>query len=156
MAGQGRDRGRLRVREKPAQGYASPSLAAGLTGVLFDSDVVIRLLRGYEDVSAQFRELRREGVPVYSTAIAWAEVFAGLRRGEERVARTFFELCGEVVIDARSGRLAGEYLARYARSHALGIADALVAASASTSGLHLWTFNRKHYPMKDVRFYDPK
>ncbi len=124
--------------------------------MLFDSDVVIRLLRGYQDVTSHFRELRRGGVPVYSTAVAWAEVFAGLRRGEERAALAFFDLCGEVVLDARSGRVAGEYLAKYARSHSVEIADALVAASATTSGLHLWTLNRKHFPMSDLRFFEPR
>ena len=35
------------------------------------------------------------------------------------------------------------------------IADALVAAAASLSGMRLWTLNRKHYPMEDVRFFEP-
>jgi len=53
------------------------------------------------------------------------------------------------------GRQAGAYLARYARSHGVEIADALIAAAATTAGLHLWTLNRKHYPMEDVRFFEP-
>jgi len=35
------------------------------------------------------------------------------------------------------------------------IADALVAAAATTAGLALWTLNRRHYPMPDIRFYEP-
>ena len=38
--------------------------------------------------------------------------------------------------------------------HGVELADALVAAAATTSGVRLWTLNRKHYPMPDVRFYD--
>ena len=38
--------------------------------------------------------------------------------------------------------------------HGVGIADALVAATASTTGLTLWTLNRRHYPMDDLRFHD--
>jgi len=34
------------------------------------------------------------------------------------------------------------------------IADALIAAAATTSGLRLWTLNRRHYPMKDLEFYE--
>jgi hypothetical protein len=37
----------------------------------------------------------------------------------------------------------------------LEIADALVAAAARTAGLHGWTLNLKHYPMDDVRLYQP-
>jgi predicted nucleic acid-binding protein len=59
------------------------------------------------------------------------------------------------VLDGVAGRKAGSYLARYARSHALEIPDALVAAAATTSGLALWTLNRKPYPMPELRFFEP-
>jgi predicted nucleic acid-binding protein len=60
-----------------------------------------------------------------------------------------------VIIDAETGRRTGGYLLRHARSHGVEIADALVAAAASTTGLYLWTLNRKHYPMEDLRLYAP-
>jgi predicted nucleic acid-binding protein len=93
-------------------------------------------------------------VPTYCSAIAMAETFAGLRPGEEALTEAFFHARGEVVIDAITGRRAGAYLSRYARSHGLEIADALVAAAASSAGLLLWTLNRRHYPMPDVSFYE--
>lgn len=67
-----------------------------------------------------------------------------------------FAARGEVALDARVGRLAGSFLARYARSHRLKLADALVAAAAAASGLLLWTMNRNHYPMPGVAFYEPR
>jgi predicted nucleic acid-binding protein len=99
--------------------------------------------------------METRGIPTYCCAIAWTEVVAGLRPGEETVTEAFFQARGEVVIDAETGRRAGGYLSRYAKSHGVEIADALVAATASTTGLHLWTLNRKHYPMDDLRLYDP-
>jgi hypothetical protein len=98
--------------------------------------------------------LEAGGVPSYCTAVAQAEVYAGVRPGEEPLTQAFFEARGEIVLDGAVGRRAGAYLARYARSHAVELADALVAAAATTSGVRLWTLNRKHYPMTDVRFYD--
>ena len=92
-------------------------------------------------------------MPTFCTPIAWTEIYAGIRAGEEPMTQAFFEARGEVVIDAATGRRAGAYLARYARSHGVELADALVAAAASLAGLHLWTLNRKHYPMPDVRFH---
>ena len=80
---------------------------------------------------------------------------AGLRPGEEVVTESFFHARGEVVIDTETGRRAGGYLSRYAKSHGVEIADALVAAAASTTGLAVWTLNRQHYPMDDLRLYDP-
>ncbi len=98
--------------------------------------------------------LEASGVPTYCTAIAWAEIHAGIRPGEEPITQAFFEARGEIVLDGHVGRRAGAYLARYARSHGVELAEALVAAAATTSGVRLWTLNRKHYPMPDIRFYD--
>ncbi len=144
-----------RVRESPAKDYSAQAGEAALTGVLLDSDVVIELLRGKRKIVDAALQLERSGVATYCTAIAWAEVYAGLRRGEELVTQEFFNARGEVVIDARAGRRAGAYLAAFARSHGVEVADALVAAAAATSGLRLWTLNRRHYPMLDVDFWEP-
>lgn len=156
MARKDRPRQHGRVREAPAPKYASrqsPESPLGVAGVLFDSDVIIEILRGRAAVVEAARALESSGVPTYCSAVAWAEVYAGLRPGEEPLTRAFFEARGEVVLDAAAGRRAGAYLALYGRSHAVEIADAMVAAAAATAGLHLWTLNRKHYPMPDVRFF---
>lgn len=100
------------------------------------------------------QDLEAKGVPTYCTAVSSAEVFAGIRPGEEPIAQAFFGGREEILLDGKIGRQAGSYLARYARSHRLELADALVAAAAVTSGIQLWTLNRKHYPMPDVRFYE--
>ena len=147
-----RPRAHRRVREAASPRYAAGS-SDGVAGVVYDSDVIIEILRGRAGVIAVARSLEASGVPTYCTPIAWAEVYAGIRAGEEPVTQAFFETRGEVVIDATTGRRAGSYLARYARSHGVELAEALVAAAATTAGLHLWTLNRKHYPMPDVRFY---
>jgi predicted nucleic acid-binding protein len=81
-------------------------------------------------------------------------VGAGVRPGEDTATEEFFQARGEVVLDAAVGRRAGAYLSRYARSHGVEIADALIAAAATTAGLSLWTLNRTHYPMHDLRFFD--
>lgn len=98
-------------------------------------------------------ELEAAGVPTYCTAISWAEIYAGLRPGEDALTEAFFNARGEVVLDALTGRRAGQYLARYGKSHGVGLADALVAAAAATGGLRLWTLNRRHYPMEDLEFH---
>ncbi len=155
MAGSRRGRGRPRVREAHAGGYASGE-AGSLTGVILDSDIIIEILRGRSDVIQAAYALEGSAIPTYCTPISLAEVYAGIRPGEEGVTRAFFEARGEVVFDAETGRRAGGYLARYARSHCVEIADALVAAAATTSDLRLWTLNRKHYPMADIQFFDPQ
>lgn len=154
MARSSRSRRHRLVRETTSAGYEAPS-QEGLIGVLYDSDVIIEILRGRARVVEAATVLESGGIPTYCTAVTVAEVYAGVRRGEETLTDAFLAARGEVVLDARIGRRAGEYLARYAKSHGVEIADALIAAAASTSGLQLWTLNRKHYPMSDLGFYDP-
>ncbi len=155
MARSRRGRGHPRVREAHAGGYASHQKGS-LNGVILDSDIIIEILRGRTDVIQAAYALEGSAIPTYCTPISLAEVYAGIRPGEEGVTRAFFEARGEVVLDADTGRHAGSYLARYARSHGVEIADALVAAAATTSDLRLWTLNRNHYPMDDIQFFDPQ
>ena len=126
-----------------------------MIGVLLDSDVVIEVLRGRQAIVRRLAALEADDVPTYCCAVTWAEIFAGLRPGEEVLTEAFLAARGDVVLDAATGRRAGGYLARYARSHGVESADALVAAAASTTGLRLWTLNRRHYPMSDVAFHEP-
>ena len=143
-----------RVREAAAPRYPA-SGEPPLAGVLYDSDVIIEILRGRAAIVVAARALERSGTPTYCSPIAWAEVFAGIRPAEEPPTLAFLAARGDLTLDARVGRLAGSYLARYARSHRLEIADALVAAAAVLGGLRLWTRNRKHYPMPDIGFFEP-
>ena len=144
-----------RVREAATPRYAASTSSSDLTGVVFDSDVIIEILRGRRAVVVAAVALEQSPIPTFCTAISWAEVYAGMRPREESPTRAFLEARGEVVLDGRVGRQAGAYLARYARSHGVEIADALIAAAAVTSGLRLWTLNRKHYPMDDLQFFEP-
>lgn len=152
MARARRSTGHRRVSEAAPARYEAHEPTESLTGVLLDSDVVIDILRGRGEVVERAQKFARDGVPTYCTAVTWAEVFAGVRPGEESATQAFFDARGEVVLDATTGRRAGSYLARYGRSHGVAIADALIAAAASTSGLRLWTRNRRHYPMDDLEF----
>jgi predicted nucleic acid-binding protein len=155
MARPGRHRRQHRVREAAPPRYASASPTPSLTGVLLDSDVIIDVLRGRAETVAELGRLAVTGIPTYTCAVSVAEIFVGVRAGEEARTDAFFEARGDIVIDAATGRRAGTYLARYASSHGLEIADALIAAAAATAGLHLWTRNVRHYPMDDLRLYRP-
>ena len=154
MARSRRGRGRPRVREAHARKYASGQVGS-LTGVILDSDIIIEILRGRADVIQAAYALEASATPTYCTPISVAEVYSGIRPGEEGVTRAFFDARGEVVLDADTGRRAGSYLVRYAKTHGVEIADALIGAAATTSDLRLWTLNQKHYPMDDIQFFEP-
>src|SRR5262249_1012342 len=116
MARSERHRRQQRVRETPATRYPSAP-GAPVAGPLLDSDIVIEIRRGRTNAAAELRAIEAQGILTYCCAIAWTEVVAGLRPGEETITEAFFHARGEVVIDAETGRRAGGYLSRYAKSH---------------------------------------
>jgi predicted nucleic acid-binding protein len=154
MAGPRGSRRHGRVREATAPRYAAEP-DDGVAGVLYDSDVIIEILRGRSSLVDAARRLESSGVPTYCSAVSVAEIHAALRAGEEVVTEAFFGARGEIILDGQVGRVAGSYLARYAGSHGLELGDALIAAAATSAGVRLWTRNRKHYPMPDLRFHEP-
>jgi len=112
---------------------------------LVDTDVLIDYLRGSEH-AAEFLE-GLQGDLLIST-ISVAELFSGARGPEEQVALDHFMLAFEVIsVDERLARQGSIFRQEYHPSHGIGLADALIAASAIDSGAELVTFNRRHYPM---------
>jgi hypothetical protein len=122
--------------------------------ILIDSDIVIEVLRGRDQaILAQWSVLAASPSPILISPITVAEIGAGALAGELPAIARFSAPLTCIDLDQKIGRLAGEYLRRYSKSHSLKIADALIAASAVQNQAALWTRNRKHYPMHDLSFY---
>ncbi len=120
---------------------------------LLDTDVIIEILRSREGVTSQVEELFSDGHSLYYSPISKTEIYQGIRKGEELKTARFFDQLDCLVIDDEIGEKAGSYLKTFRKSHNLELADALIAASANQTKASLFTFNRKHYPMKDIKFY---
>ena len=122
--------------------------------VLVDSDILIEVSRGRNrDVVSKWIELSTSG-PVLYSPVSVAELWAGARRSEYDTISNLFRALTCVSIDEEAGRRAGAYLQQYAKSHGVEIADALIAASAVARVAQLWTRNRRHYPMKELTFFE--
>jgi predicted nucleic acid-binding protein len=122
--------------------------------VLVDSDVIIEVLRARDqDLLVKWASLSGSSSGVLCSPVSVAEIWAGARTHEHEAIRTVFDRLACATIDAATGRKAGDYLRMYQRSHSLGIADALIAASAFMNHAAVWTRNRKHYPMKELSFF---
>jgi predicted nucleic acid-binding protein len=122
--------------------------------VLLDSDVIIEWLRGHQPFVDQIPKLIEQHTELFWSPVSIAEIFAGVRKGEEDAVDKLFLVLDHLVVSAEVGRRAGGYLKSFAKSHGVELGDALIAASASSEGLSLWTLNKKHYPMKDVDFHE--
>jgi predicted nucleic acid-binding protein len=112
---------------------------------LIDTDVWIDYLRGHPQAVAFVKKLPER---VWISAVSVAELYVGVREGAERLALE--QLLSTLnVIDVNSAIAAQGGLLRrdWGKSHGVGLNDALIAASAETMALRLFTLNLKHYPM---------
>jgi predicted nucleic acid-binding protein len=119
------------------------------TQLLIDTDVPIDYLRDYPD-AVRYMESQEEQFLI--SAITAAELYAGVREGEERARLDGFLLAFEIVpLDLRLAIQGGLYRRDYGKSHGVGLADALIAATAAQREVPLVTLNRRHFAMlRDV------
>ena len=99
------------------------------------------------------RDLSGSDAVIAYSPVTMAELWHGARPHEYKALEALFRALTCVPIGPEIGRRAGDYLRQFAKSHAVELGDALIAATASIHQLTLWTHNRKHYPMKDCRFF---
>jgi len=116
--------------------------------LLLDTDILVDYLRGRPQAAA-YLEARSELLLI--SVITVAELYAGVREGEERRRMAQFLSSFEIIpLDAEIAQLGGLYRRDYAASHGLGLADALIAATANLSQARLATLNTRHFPMLEV------
>jgi predicted nucleic acid-binding protein len=84
----------------------------------------------------------------FISVITVAELYAGVRDGAERTQLdVFVSAFGIIPLDRDIAVTGGLYRRDYGRSHGTGLADAPIAATATSRGLTLVTLNKKHFSM---------
>jgi predicted nucleic acid-binding protein len=122
--------------------------------VILDTDVVIEIQRGNDpQIRAKWANLISSGAVLLYSPVVVAETWAGARPHEHPLVQNFFGSLTCLPVDYEIGKLAGELMRKYARSHGLEVPDALIAATAIQYRAALWTRNRKHYPMPQLTLY---
>lgn len=112
--------------------------------MLVDTDVMIWHLRGHHGARRFLQELPR----ILISAVTYLELVQGMRnRRELMVLRRSLKGRGIAVlpVDERICDRTVLYVEEHFLSHALRLADALIAATALEHGLPLATANVKHY-----------
>lgn len=119
--------------------------------IVVDSDVIIWLLRGDIKIVNSFKEtvIDTNG-QVYVTPVQIAEIYTGARMDEIMKIDKFFSSLNIINIDSNIGKLAGEFMKKFRKSHGITLADALIGASTKIHEFKLWTLNIRHYPMLKV------
>jgi predicted nucleic acid-binding protein len=112
--------------------------------VLFDTDILIWVLRGHTDAAAAVQGASPRAVSL----MTYLELVEGSRdRRELTLMRTLLRDHGIAVMPLNEGigRRAASYMEEHALAGGLDAGDAIIATTAAEHGLTLCTANRKHY-----------
>ena len=124
------------------------------TSLLLDTTVLIDALRNRSQRRRFLAGLLGAGHTLATSAINVAEVYGGLRPGEEQATGTF--LAGLQVLDVsstiamRAGNLQSEFRRR---GQTRSLADMLVAATALEHGLQLLTDNARDFRVPGLTLF---
>src|ERR1700730_16447531 len=115
------------------------------TAFLIDTDVLIDYLRD-ETIAVSYLESLPP--PLLISAISVAELYAGVREGDERVALHEFLDAFEIVpVDEEIAVAGGLYRRDYGKSHGTGLNDALIGATTTLRNATLVTLNPFPMPL---------
>src|SRR5210317_374165 len=113
--------------------------------ILLDTDVLVDFLRGQNKAVAF---VNTHSARIILSSIVVAELYAGVKGDAEQAAlEDFVSLFRVVPVSAEIAKAGGLYKRDYGKSHGVGLADAILAATAEAENAELKTLNRKHYPM---------
>jgi len=119
---------------------------------LLDTSVIIDCLRGVNHRPQQLESLCVQGHMLGCCCVNIAEIYAGVKPGEEKVTQKlinsleYFEIIREIA--QKAGELKNLYQKRGITLH---LADTLIAAVALIQDLILFTDNAKHFPMPELK-----
>jgi len=118
---------------------------------ILDTDVVIDYLRQHDYALRLLQRWLGEGLLAVST-LTHLEVYQGMKANEEDATGAFLDGLVSVPVDVPIARRAGTMLGDLrSKGITVGIADAIIGATALQLGAPLITNNVDHYPFPDLR-----
>ena len=126
------------------------SQVKGISCIL-DTDIAIDFLRRRDYARDLLNHWAGEGLLAIST-LTHLEIYQGMKTGEEGATNAFLDGLVSVVVDIPIARQAGTMLGGLrSKGMTIGIADAIIAATALQFGAPLLTNNVEHYPFPDLK-----
>lgn len=122
--------------------------------VLLDTSVLIDFLHGKPTPAALLRKLSMSGITLAVSCITVAELYAGMREGEEAVTEELLSSLDCFPVTEEIARRAGQIRAtqrRIGRTFALD--DMMIAATAIQFGCRLITDNRKDFEVPGLELF---
>jgi predicted nucleic acid-binding protein len=127
---------------------------ARMSPLVVDTNVLIDVLRDRNGRASLLDKLARDGYWLTTSTVNVAEIYAGLRRGEESETEALFDALECVPVSTEIAKRAGMLrsgLRRLGRTHTLD--DMIVAATALELNCPLLTENRKDFQIEGLTLF---
>jgi predicted nucleic acid-binding protein len=113
--------------------------------ILLDTDILVDFFRGHSKAVAF---VNAHSAEIILSSIVVAELYAGVKGDAEQSALdNFVSIFRVIPVGTEIAKAGGLYKRDYGKSHGVGLADAILVASAEAENAKLKTLNTKHYPM---------
>ena len=113
--------------------------------ILPDTDVLVDFFRGHVNAVVFIND---HSDRIILSAIVVAELFAGVKGSTEQgTIEEFVSLFRVVPVNAEIAKAGGLCKSKFGKSHGVGLADAILAATVEAENAELKTLNTRHYPM---------
>ena len=122
--------------------------------LLLDTTVLVDVLRASKRRREFLGEAVRAGHVLATTTLNIAELYAGMRSGEEIQTEAFLQGLECLEVTGPTARLGGKLKNTWSKKgRTLALADAIVAATAIEHRCMLATDNRRDFPMSEIQLY---
>lgn len=122
-----------------------------MSRILIDTNILIEFLRGNAGVRDGLQNISDEH-EAFCSVITVGELVAGMRPSEKSKTYALIEALQIIPVSFEIAEQAGLWKSKI-KSHQLSLDDCLIAATCHVHADRLFTLNKKHYPMKEVRFW---
>jgi predicted nucleic acid-binding protein len=117
---------------------------------ILDTDVIIDYLRKYEYTRYLLDRWSKPGLLAVST-LTYVEIYQGTRPEEKENTQLLLNGLTTIPLDVSIAKIAGELLCNLRlQDLTIGIADAIIGATALFLSVPLITNNTEHYPFPDL------
>jgi tRNA(fMet)-specific endonuclease VapC len=111
--------------------------------ILCDSNIVIKLFRGDEKVRKKLTIIGTENIAL--SIITHSEIYVGTKKSELENVKTILNSFKVYHINEETSKIFNGIIINYSISHRITIPDALIAATAISYNLPLYTENIKDF-----------
>jgi predicted nucleic acid-binding protein len=111
---------------------------------LIDTDVLVDFLRGFP-LAIEYIKTHSEDIII--SAISVAELYAGVKDSEREQLDALISIFDVIPATKEIAVTGGLLKQQYFKTHGVGLADAIIAATSINFNATLKTLNIRHFPM---------